>query len=335
MTACLSGLLMMGPITALGQRTVTEDFESYTVSVLLDPTTVGNSGWTRDGVGASDWDVICCDGDIPSLDRTFDGSRQFLALRRSRNNSPQFTDENTDFALPTIVEGYVSLELDPKDSSQPGISMALFDSGSGSNAMKIIFTEAGFAHKVENSADFRVFDENDDVLAEGRVLNDPDGVASVDRWYKILFTLHGNGTYDINIFDIGPTIPQGNIQNYNDPARGNVLSLNGVNLPVPSIDTFRLTPGATNSDGLQPALIDNIIASDFLGTPIEVDLIKQGAEISFPTQAGKVYQAQYSDPPSGIWTDFGALLLGDGNIQSVVISTTGAPEDRTYRVQEF
>jgi len=331
LTFALTAGIAVAPWVAFGQTTVIEDFESYTVSgVVLDPTTVGGSGWTRDGIGVSDWDVICCNGDIASLDETFDGSQQFMALRRSSASPPSTSDENTDFAIPTMVEGFVGLEVNPNASGGFGIRMSLHDSVSGSNAMEIVYTESGFP--VKSSPFFRVLDASGTILAESTGPFQVDGRFSWDRWFKILVTLHGNGTFDINIFDIGPTSNQcGDC--INDPARGDVLTLTGVNLPVPSIDTFRLTPGSRG--GPQPTLIDNIIASDFLGTPIGVAELKTGAELSFPTQTGKVYQAQFSDPPSGPWTGFGAPVSGDGSIQSVVISTTGAPEDRTYRAQEF
>ncbi len=332
MAAGLSGLLIIGPITALGQTTVIEDFEGFTVSVVLDPTTVGGSGWTRGGADPSDWDVICCNGDMWSLDRTFDGSPQFLALRRSNANPPSFSDENTDFSIPTIVQGSVSLEVNPASPGGAGFRMSLHDSGSGINAMEIVHTESGWP--VINSGDFRVHSETGAVLAEGTTPNDPNGENAINRWFRILVTLHGNGTYDVHVFDIGPaknklgaTLPLG------DPARGLVLTLTGANLPVPSVDTFRLTTGSTNGGGQQPTLIDNIIARDFFGT-VDVDDIKTGAEISFPTLAGGVYHPQFSDDGS-TWSDLGALVLGEGTTQSVVASTTGAPANRTYRVLEF
>ncbi len=112
-----------------------------------------------------------------------------------------------------------------------------------------------------------------------------------------------------------------------------MLTLAGANLPVPSVDTFRLTTGSSNEFPVQPTLIDNIIARDFFGG-IEIDKIETGAEVSFPTQAGNVYQPQFSDDGS-TWSDLGELVLGDGTTQSVVASTTGAPANRTYRVLEF
>ena len=333
LTGVLTAGIAAGPWVAFAQTTVIEDFEGYNVTaVVLDPTTVPGSGWTRDGVLASDWDVICCSGDFANLSETFDGSPQFLALRRSSGNPPTFSDENTDFAIPTIVKGFVSLELNPRSAGGQVFRMALHDSGSGSNAVEIIYTESGFP--VKSSGFFRVLDATGATLAESTGPFQVDGRFSWDRWFKILVTLHGNGTFDLNIFDIGPTSIQcGDC--INDPARGNVLTLTGVNLPVPSIDTFCLPPGTTNRDGVQPTVIDNIIASDFLGRPIDVAELKTGAELSFSTQTGKVYQAQFSDPPSGPWTGFGALVSGDGATKSVVTSTTGAPANREYRVVEF
>ena len=126
LTFALTAGIAVAPWVAFGQTTVIEDFESYTVSgVVLDPTTVGGSGWTRDGAGVSDWDVSCCNGDIASLDRTFDGSQQFMALRRSNVNPPAFSDEITDFAIPTIVQGSVSLERNPSAASGSGFRMAI------------------------------------------------------------------------------------------------------------------------------------------------------------------------------------------------------------------
>ncbi len=335
MTVALPYLLLAGPMTALGQTgTVVEDFEGFNVTAtVLDPTTVGGSGWTRGGTGKSDYDVVDNDPPISSVDLAFDESPQFLALRRSNQNTPSASDENTDFAIPTIVQGSVSLEMNPGSPSGAGFRMSLHDSGSGTNAMEIIHTESGWP--VINSGDFRVFSEFGAILAEGTTPNDPDGQNAVNRWFKILVTLHGDGTYDVNIFDIGPakdslgnTHPVGG-----DPARGVVLTLTGATLPVASVDTFRLTPGSTNGGGQQPTIIDNIIARDFFAT-VDVDEIKTGAEISFPTQAGRVYQPQFSDDGS-TWSDLGALVLGDGTTQSVVASTTGAPANRSYRVLEF
>ena len=332
--AGVAALLLIGPVTALGQTTVIEDFEGFTVPVVLDPSTVDGSGWTRGGADSSDWDVICCDGDFATLDGTFDGSEQFLALRRSNTNPPGASNENTDFALPTIVEGSVSLEVNPASPGGAGFRMSLHDSGTGSRAMEIIHTESGWP--VINSGDFRVFNEFGAVLAEGTTPNDPNGENAMNRWFRILVTLNGNGTYDVNIFDIGPaknsvgaTLPLG------DPARGLVLTLTGASLPVASVDSFRLSPGSTNGGGLQPTLIDNIVARDFFAT-VGVEEIKAGAEISFPVEAGSVYQPQFSDD-GGTWSDLGELVLGfaPSTMQSVVASTIGAPAHRTYRVLEF
>jgi len=347
----VAACLLAGSLPALGQTTVVETFESYSASAdsVLDPTTVGGSGWTRDQasntnalVAKEDWSVTCCTGEAIFrfiLDETFDGSSKFLSLRRSTSASslPESSDENTDFAIPTMSEGYVSLEMNPAAVSGDGFRMALRDSGSGSNAMEIVHTEQGWP--VINSGDFRVLDENGATLAEGTIPNDPDtdNPTAVHRWFKILVVLHGNGTYDVNVFDIGPTFrTQTGVQGYGDPARGLVLSLIGASLPVPSVDTFRLTPGSTNGGGQEPTLIDNIIASDSAGASLEIGEFKTGDEISFPTQAGKVYLAEFSDDaPTGTWSQVGLLILGDGTTQSAVASTAGAPSNRTYRVLEF
>jgi hypothetical protein len=83
-------------------------------------------------------------------------------------------------------------------------------------------------------------------------------------------------------------------------------------------------------------MIDNIIASDSLNTTLEIAELNAGDEISFPTQAGKVYLAEFSDDaPTGAWSQVGSPILGDGTTQSAVASTTGAPSNRTYRVLEF
>jgi len=332
--AGVAALLLIGPMTALGQTTVIEDFEGFTVPVVLDPSTVDGSGWTRGGADSSDWDVICCDGDFATLDGTFDGSEQFLALRRSNTNPPGASNENTDFALPTIVEGSVSLEVNPASPGGAGFRMSLHDSGTGSRAMEIIHTESGWP--VINSGDFRVLGENGSILAEGTIPNDPDtdNPTARHRWFRILVTLHGNGSYDVNVFDIGPAKSSTGVPySYADPARGEVLTLSGASLPVPSVDTFRLTPGSTNGGGQQPTLIDNIIARDYFGT-VEIDQIKTGAEISFPAKAGKVYQPQFSDD-GNTWSNLGGLVSGDGTTPSVVASTTGVPGSREYRVLEF
>ena len=183
-----------------------------------------------------------------------------------------------------------------------------------------------------------MLDENGVALAEGTIPNDPDtdNPTARDRWFQVLVVFHGNGTYDINVFDIGPVSWNGTILPYGDPARGLVLTLNGANLPVESVDTFRLTPGSTNGGGQHPTMLDNITASNSAGTPLEIGEFKTGAEVSFPTQAGKVYQAQFSDDVSGgTWSNMGQLILGDGTTQSAVASSTGTLEDREYRVLEF
>ncbi len=331
-------LLIAGPWWAFGQTTVVEDFEGFNVTAtILDPTTVGGSGWTRDGVGVSDWDVLENVPPINTVDLAFDGTPQYLVQRRSTSVTPKFSDENTDFAIPTIVEGSVSLEMNPAfvaGDAGDSFRMSLHDSGSGSNAMTIVFTQLDWP--VGSSGDFRVLDQTNAVLAEGIIPNDPDtdNPTARDRWFRILVTLHGNGTYDVNVFDIGPVKDSAGVPRpYHDPARGEVLTLTGASLPVASVDTFRLTPGSTNGFGLQPTLIDNIIARDYFEF-IEIDRIKPGAQISFPTQAGKIYQPQFSDDGS-TWSNVGGLVPGDGTTQSVVASTTGAPEGREYRVLEF
>ncbi len=342
----VAGCLLAVSLPALGQTTVIETFENYGASSgsVLDPSTVGGSGWSRDGVGASDWDVACCSGVGLFgilIDFSFDSSPTFLAQRRSGGTLPAASDENTDFAIPTIVEGYVSFDVNPAATGGDDFRFALHDSGSGSNAMVIVHTESGWP--VINSGDFRVLDGKGGVLAEGTNPNDPDtdNPGPIDRWFKILAVFHGDGTYDVTVFDIGPVTKKVNnvptVRPYGDPARGISLRLSGAIMGVPSVDTFRLLPGSTNGGGSStPTVIDNIIASDSAGSSLELIELKNGDEISFPTQAGRVYQAQFSDDaPTGAWSNVGPLLLGDGTTQAAVASLTGALAGREYRVLEF
>ena len=58
-------------------------------------------------------------------------------------------------------------------------------------------------------------------------------------------------------------------------------------------------------------------------------------EILYSTEAFSIYQPQFTDDlRSGIWSDLGPQILGDGATQSALGSTLGAP-NRGFRVVVF
>jgi hypothetical protein len=102
-----------------------------------------------------------------------------------------------------------------------------------------------------------------------------------------------------------------------------VLELNG------STNTLRLSraPGTGGANA-------NFIMLVPVLAPITVNAAKVGGniQISFPTQAGFSYQAQYKNSLTDVsWTNLGGAISGNNTAQSVNDSTSGA--NRFYRVQ--
>jgi hypothetical protein len=316
---------------------IVEDFEYVSVSSnqFIDVTTL-STNWTRDGdpgTNAPDWIVDCCssDGSLGDgaqsngsgrTEATFDGSDRYLALDRDNNElPPPQTDENSDFNLAAVVGGplsnhTVSVEINPSSTGDSGpnagaINLALYDSSSGKKAMRVIFREV-----TSNAGDFEVYDDNDILLATGFA---PDS-GNVQRWFRLLIRLRGDGAYDVFADDIGPTT--GTPTSF-DPARGRVLILENQPLPfgVTSVDLFRLVPGSGNGGATtdKPTVIDNIGAGPNTGTvggPIGgVDCVA-AKEITYPTDNDTSYQTQYSDDGGSLWIDLGPRTPGTGLTES-------------------
>ena len=337
-----------------------EDFEGYTVTAgaFLDPASVGGSGWTSNGVDTADWEVTCCATTFP-YDDPFDGSDKALLLRRSNATLPGETDENYDFALLPFSNGTVSVEVNPGSTgnSNGGFGMELRDGVRGSRLVSLQHTEqGGWVPSVGTIGDWRVFSSLGAILAEGGLGGQP-GVPDAfphawDRWFRVTVTLNGPA-FDVLIEDIGPTSNAGTGPGRDDPARGNVITLTNIvhGGAIDAIDQLRLVggggvrtvndpPDAQGNGGnntTDPTMIDNIIQNISEapgGTPVGVELVT-AVEILYATQAGKLYQPQYTDDlPSDIWTDIGPLLGGDGDTNSFLESTIGLT-NRNYRVLEF
>ncbi len=308
---------------------VAENFEYSSVNNedFIDPTSL-NTNWTREGVREVDWVVTCCNGAFLSAGETFDGSDRLMSLDRANDFLPDRTDENLDFNLEAVVGApltnhTVSVEVDPSGAGGgrgmlPGVygafHVSLFDSVTMQDAFRVIFYEI-----TNNSGDFQVWDSGNNLLATGVAL---DGhPASFARWYRVTMTIHGNGTFDVFADDIGPTSAASGTP---DPARGNVLTLQGVPLPagMTSVDTFRLLPGQSNGGSVnyRPTTIDNIAvgpAVTAMGVPTGPIDFTEAKEITFPTVSGKEYQAQYRDDAGSNWIDLGHQLTGTGGTDSV------------------
>jgi len=320
-----------------------EDFEYGSVNNedFIDPTTL-STNWTREGVGDFDWVVTCCNGTFLSAEETFDGSDRLMSLDRANDFPPDRTDENTDFNLAAVNGGpltnhTVSVEMNPSgagggNGSLPNIygsfHVSLFDSVTTQDAFRVIFFEV-----TNNSGDFQVYDSGNNLLATGMAL---DGhPASFERWFRITMTINENGTFDVFADDIGPTSASGS----GDPARGNVLTLQGISLPagMTSVDTLRLLPGSANGGSVntRPTTVDNIAmgpAVTAAGVPTGPIDCTEAKEITFPTVGGKQYQAQYSDDGGNNWIDLGNQLTGTGGTDSVFdVCVPG----RTYRVLDL
>ncbi len=333
----LSGLCIFG-ISVQGQTNVIEDFESYTVSnqTWLDPTTVPDSGWTRSGVGDADWEVRCCSGSLiytPGSfqeDDAFDtNSVKFLVLRRSNPNGPARSDENTEYTFPVLVEGTLRFQLNPAGGTADPLKLALRDSGSGKNVMQMVYTEARWP--TINSGDFRVQDSVGNLLIEDVQLDgQPD---AFDRWYDIIFTMHKGGTFDLEIIDIGPTVPVS--MTSDQVARGVLASVSNITAGVLGIDTFRLEPGSGNGGGAQPTMIDNLTITRVEGSVVAGTETGTGLEMPYSPVASSIYQPQVTaDLTTGIWTALEPPVLGDGTTKSALVPTSGA-DFRAVRIVVF
>ena len=336
--AILPMLCLFGVTSANGQSSVVEDFESYTVpnQTWLDPTTVPDSGWTRSGVGSADWEVRCCSGSLIYTPGTFQeddvfdpNSVNFLVLRRSNANVPARSDENTEFTFPILVEGELRFQLNPASTSADPFKLALRDSGSGKNAVQMVYTEDRWpAH---NSGDFRVQDGVGNLLISDVQLDgSPD---AFDRWYDIIFTMHKGGTFDLEIIDIGPTAPSSITSN--QVARGTLASVSNITAGVLGIDTFRLESGTGNGGGAQPTMIDNLTITRTEGLAVVGTETGTGLEMRYSTVSQSIYQAQVTeDLTAGTWTAQGPPVLGDGTTESALVGTSGA-DSRAVRIVVF
>ena len=290
---------------------IAEDFEGYVaVNGTYEDITTLSSDWSRNDFGnGPDWEVACCSPGHAAADDTFDGSSSLLVLRRANDTVPDRAELNTDFTFSAMSDGLVSFELNPSGvgGSQNAFHAGFHDSSTGADAVRIRFYEF-----TNNDGDFEVTDEGGTVLATGTVPDDP---TSFNRWFRVTFRIRDNGTFDVRCDDIGGI--------GGDPGRGTELNLEGVTLPigVSSVDTLRLLPDASSggSIGNQPTTIDNIGAGSVLaslGDPIGGVECEEAREITFPSIAGKPYQAQYSEAGDTNWVDVGEQITGSGGIDS-------------------
>lgn len=363
MAVILSALCFPGLQSAHAQTNILEDFESYNVASgqYLDPASVAGSGWSRTGAGnpdpqiaKADYDVHCCSSTLPTTNpmgqvvwnHTFDGSEKFLVLRRAQSGLtgelPFRADELTDFTFPVLVDGTLTFQVNPINNSWDGFKFAAHDSGSGRDALTIVFTDVdvirGDPKLWVGSADFKVRDVNDVLISPEDGINpdcDPNAVPELfeceDRWYEISITFHPNSTFDLVIADIGRTTP--NPVSTNENAVGDLLVLTDVPSGVLGVDTFRLYRGTGLGGGAgRPTMIDNIMITRSEGTTVAGAETGTGMEILLPADASSIYQPEVTDDlTSGNWSAFGPQILGDGGTHSVLGSSLGAAT-RSFRI---
>ena len=250
---------------------IIEDFESYNTlsgALTVDPAAVTGSGWTRGGVGDSDWEVLCC-GDSANLTKgtlphanTFDGSNQALFLRRANNAAPSVSDEDYDFALPASASGSVSFQVNPGSAGNPmgGFNAEIRDS-SGTTMVAVRHGEQG--HVADNgTGDWLVYsDAYATVIADGKHA-DQTGMGGFPdawgRWFEVNVSWDAS-TFDVVINDIGPHVPV--MYGSNAGPTANIISVLGTshagNL---NIDQLRLSGKSGNggSNDTDPTMIDNI-----------------------------------------------------------------------------
>jgi len=323
---------------ARGAPVVLDDFEGYGVSdnAYLDPTTVPDSGWSRNDKGVGpDWEVACCSGSGNSLppDYTYDMSDAHLRLRR---DDPSSSVLETDLRFDDMSEGSISFEVNPSaiGSSGEAFEAILFDS-----VTQQPLTRVRFRTYVNNFlGGWEVFAFNRGAAAgvyQNSIGSFPD---ILDRWWKVTMTAESNSNFSVEIEDIGPTKPVSGSSPFGE---GVVLSVDWTDGSIVSVvDTLRLTTGLGNgaSNDTKPTMIDNIIQDIVVAAPpVAISgLQTAGAvKISFPTGVGKEYQPEYSDALElDEWKVLGTEIDGDGTTNSVFHATAGVP-NRAFRVLDL
>jgi len=328
-------------VAAQGAPVVLDDFEGYGVSdnSYLDPTTVPDSGWSRNDLGVGpDWEVACCSEGGNSLppDYTFDMSSSHLRLRRDDLGNPSASVLETDLSFADMSEGSISFEVNPSaiGSTGEGFEAILYDS-----VTKQPLTSVRYRVFVNNFlAGWEVFAFNRGSPA-GVYQNSIGSFADIlDRWWKVTMTADSNSNFSVKIEDIGPTRPVSGSSPFGEGVLLNVDWTDGTIVSV--VDTLRLTTGVGNgaSNDTKPTMLDNVIQDIVVAAPpVAISgLQTAGAvKISFPTEGGKEYQPEYSDELSlDIWETLGPEFDGDGNTQSVFDATVGVA-DRAFRVLDL
>ena len=345
---------------------IIEDFEGYTTlngAVTVDPADVGGSGWTRGGVGDSDWEVLCC-GDSENLTKgtlphfnTFDGSNQALFLRRANNAPPGVNDENYDFALPASTSGTVSFQVNPGSAGNPmgAFNVEVRDSA-GTTMVALRHSEKG--HVAANgTGDWIVYsDAFTTVIADGK----DDGANSSrpaqigmagfpdawGRWFDVTVSWN-ESTFDVVVNDIGPHVPS--FYSSNAGPTDNIVSVLGTaHAGSLNIDQLRLSAKSGNggSNEADPTAIDNIALTVVSvpgggGPPIVDDAIASSnivveatAGIGFQSEVGVEFRLQSTpDLVSSNYTDTGVYVIGNGG-GMVLFDPTGTSSAKNYRVMK-
>jgi len=344
---------------------IIEDFEGYnTLSgvVTVDPAGVAGSGWTRGGVGDSDWEVLCC-GDSANLTKgtlpynnTFDGSNQALFLRRANNAAPGVNDEDYDFALPASASGSVSFQVNPGSAGNPNgaFNVEVRDSA-GTTMVALRHGEKGHVD-ANGTGDWIVYsDAFTTVIADGK----DDGANSSrpaqigmagfpdawGRWFDVNVSWN-ESTFDVVVNDLGVTVPT---QYSSQGPTPNVISLLGTaHAGSLNIDQLRLSAFSGNggSNDADPTMIDNIALTVVSvpgggGPPIVDDAIASSnivveatAGIGFQSEVGVEFRLQSTpDLVSSNYTDTGVYVIGNGG-GMVLFDPTGTSSAKNYRVMK-
>jgi len=329
-----------GTFMVQGAPVTLDDFEGYGVAdnTYLDPTTVPGSGWSRTDAGAGpDWEVACCSGGGNALppDYTFDGSDAHLRLRRDDPGGDPGSVQITELTIADMLDGSISFEVNPSArSGGHAFEAELFDS-----VTQLPLAKVRYRVFVNNFlAGWEVF-----AFTRGAPIattQNPIGAFTdtLDRWFKVTITTLSNSNFNVVIEDIGPTMPVFVSAPFGEGVIVDASWTNGT--PVPVVDRFRLTEGSGNgaSNDTKPTMIDNITQDIFIAVaPVPVAGVELGGavKISFPTEAGREYQPEFSDELSlDTWEVLGPVIDGDGTTQCVFDATAGV-SDRAFRVLDL
>ena len=335
-----------------GGPVVIEDFESYNVAngAFLDPTTVPFSGWTRNDKGVGpDWEVTCCSPGIAVPDETFDGSSKHMRLRRDDDRGNRKALLHTDLEFAPMSQGSVTFQLNPSERDYQSTETIIFHASLVDSVTGLPLVRVQYHEKFgDNNGQFEVFSFTS-TAGSGTSFpfsSVPSGTDNLDRWYEVTMTILSNGFWNLRIVDIGATSPDSISEPF---ARDLIWDSGSLGTPITVVDTFRLnlfsgngsyngSKGTGTSNTNQPTMIDNITQEIIVAAPpalVAGVQTNEAVKISYPTDSGEIYQAQFSDDLSSIpddgWEDLGIEIQGNGGSNFSGSAFAGVP-DRAFRV---